>query len=207
MITEGVSDKVETDPRSCKVEERSSVTIPEPQVGGNLESTGLKLNSDFEHKHFGSDSVLGEKTYQPGRKSAEEPIAADGTEESVDNDESIATNIKPACGAYTSAEDQVKSASSHKVGDLDMGGQNNAFLSHGGLTADITRDSITSSDASKSHISTLQHMTSSHFHPQSTLTSTSMELPAQETSASSEMLLQEKQPSKNSSLLQELLNE
>ena len=46
MMIEGASDRVETDTdlESCKLEEKLSETKSEPQVGDNLESTGLMLS-------------------------------------------------------------------------------------------------------------------------------------------------------------------
>ena len=63
MMIEGAYDRVETDTdlESRKLEEKLSETKSEPQVGYNLESTGLMLSCDLERKYVQSDAILGEK--------------------------------------------------------------------------------------------------------------------------------------------------
>ena len=69
MMMEGASDRVETDAdlESSKLEEKLSETKSEPKVGDNLESTGLMLSCDLEHKYVRSDAILGEKIINHNR--------------------------------------------------------------------------------------------------------------------------------------------
>ena len=176
MMIEGASDRIETDTdlESCKLEEKLSETKSEPQVGDNLESTGLMLSCDLERKYVQSDAILGEKTDQPQQKSEEVLIAVDGNVQGVKDDKNIDTTIRQEHDAKTSAaqEEEMVKTTGFCNDDVDMDGQDNMHLSNSGglsaLTGNKDRVSATSaSDSSKQHFSLL-HQTSSTCTPSPT---------------------------------------